>query len=87
MDALFDAGIVLCTSGVLDTFRAREINDALRRHLSGDWGEMPPEDKRLNDLALRQGGRLFSSYTYRGHKLWVITYPGDTTTLLLPEEY
>jgi hypothetical protein len=42
----------------------------LARHLSGDWGEVCAEHRRLNDEALEQSGRLLSAYrTARGIKL------------------
>jgi hypothetical protein len=61
----------------------------LARHLAGDWGDLCPEDRRLNDQALREGSRLLSAYrTARGVKLWVITEANRSSTcLLLPEEY
>ena len=66
----------------------------MSRHLAGDWGDIDSEDKRLNDLALKDGGRLLSSYrTRKGTILWIITEAADdqghraATTLLLPDEY
>lgn len=62
----------------------------IRRHVSGDWGEVCGEDKRLNDRAIADGGRILSAYiTGAGEKLWVITEaePREATTILLPEEY
>ena len=60
----------------------------LARHVTGDWGELPVEDKAENHLSLQQGFRLLSSYrTSAGDKLWVITEADrSATTLLLPEE-
>ena len=59
------------------------------RHQHGDWGDLDPEDKRINEEALRRGQRLLSAYHTRlGEKLWVITeWDRSVTTLLLPEEY
>ena len=66
----------------------------LDRHIQGDWGTLDDEDKRLNDEALVDGGRLLSAYkTLRGVKIWIITEAvGDdgnrsATTILLPSEY
>jgi len=36
--------------------------DLLLRHASGDWGDLDEEDRAENDLALREGHRLFSAY-------------------------
>jgi hypothetical protein len=65
------------------------VSALLERHQHADWGAMSQEDWDLNDLALRQGGRLLSAYTLRtGEEIWVIT-EGDhsATTVLLPSEY
>lgn len=34
----------------------------LSRHLRGDWGDVCQEDRMENELSLRQGFRLMSSY-------------------------
>lgn len=61
----------------------------LSRHVTGDWGELPVEDRAENYLSLRRGFRLLSSYrTSAGDTLWVITEADRaSTTVLLPEEY
>lgn len=62
----------------------------LRRHLSGDWGDLSDEDRRQNDLALASGeDRLFSSYQVAPDlTLWIVTeWDRSVTTLLLPSEY
>lgn len=61
----------------------------LSRHVRGDWGDLPKEDKDENLLSVEKGFRLLSSYrTTAGDKLWVITEADRShTTLLLPEEY
>jgi hypothetical protein len=61
----------------------------LARHASGDWGDVPPEDARLNDEAARTGERILSAYTLSdGTRLWIITeWDRSVTTLLLPDEY
>jgi hypothetical protein len=61
----------------------------LSRHLRGDWGDLCQEDKTENELSLKHGLRLLSSYPVTGtEKLWIITEADRSiTTLLLPEEY
>lgn len=61
----------------------------LSRHVTGDWGDVCAEDAAENELALREGFRLLSSYhTSKGVKLWIITEADrSVTTLLLPDEY
>ncbi len=65
----------------------------MRRHLSGDWGDLDPEDTQTNEDALLDGSRLFSAYHVQGVKIWIITEAKDdqgrrsATTILRPEEY
>ena len=62
---------------------------ALRKHQSGDWGELAPSDARQNDEAVKSGERIHSVYRTRsGEKYWVITeWDRSVTTLLLPSDY
>lgn len=89
--ARFPLGRLLATPGALRALAeaGQSPEEFLARHRAGDWGDLDPEDRWLNEQALRRGWRLFSAYrTCRGARLWVIT-EGDrsATTLLLPEEY
>ena len=88
---LFDLGQLVATPGALAALEKTEQNamDFLSRHVRGDWGDLPKEDKDENQLSLDKGFRLLSSYrTTAGDKLWVITEADRShTTLLLPEEY
>ena len=61
----------------------------LRRHISGDWGELSEDDVQENELSLQEGFRLLSSYrTVKGQKIWIITEADrSATTILLPSEY
>ncbi|MDP9124099.1 MAG: hypothetical protein M3N82_05805 [Pseudomonadota bacterium] len=90
--ARFSPGHVVMTCGVDALMQQGRLNPApfLRRHLSGDWGDLDDGDRRLNDVALRSGEeRLFSSYQVAPDlKLWIITeWDRSVTTLLLPSEY
>ena len=61
----------------------------LRRHMSGDWGDLSDADIKENELSLEQGFRLLSRYqTTKGERLWIITEADrSATTILLPIEY
>ncbi len=60
----------------------------LARHASGDWGELCAFDRRQNELALREGLRVFSSYETPAGRIWVISEADrSVTTILLPEDY
>lgn len=82
----FSLGQVVATPGVL----ALDINLAhyLDRHSNGDWGDLGEEDKAENELSLKEGYRLLSSYNTPAGQLWIITESDrKCTTLLLPSEY
>ncbi len=86
----FALGQVVSTPAVVAHFEAHSINalDYLARHASGDWGEVPPEDAALNELALAQNSRLLSRYTIAGKCVWLITEADrSSTTFLFPDEY
>jgi hypothetical protein len=88
---LFDLGQLVATPGALAALEKTGQNamDFLSRHVRGDWGELPEEDKTENQFSLEKGFRLLSSYrTTSGDKIWVITEADRShTTLLLPDEY
>ena len=89
--ASFPLGRVLMTSGIHSIVQEGKLNPVtyLRRHASGDWGDLCADDKQLNDQAVKGKGRLFSSYEVNQHlKLWIIKeWDRSVTTLLLPSEY
>ena len=88
---LFDLGQLVATPGALAVLEKAGQNpmEFLWRHVTGDWGEIPEEDKKENQFSLEQGFRLLSSYrTTAGDRVWVITEGNRSlTTLLLPDEY
>ena len=86
---LFLPGTIVATAGALDVIPKASICSGIARHLTGDWGDICEEDRKLNDQALRDGTRLLSAYhTPEGIKFWIITEADrSATTVLLPEEY
>src|SRR5688500_16616468 len=86
---LFTIGQTVMTPGARDTFTMEELLLCLRRHATGDWGDMDKEDQRQNDAAVRYGNdRVFSAYQLGDRRLWIITeYDRSSTCLLLPEDY
>jgi hypothetical protein len=82
-------GMLVATPNALANVSSEEIQRALQRHVSGDWGELDAEDKKANDEALQSGERLLSAYkTATGTKFWIITEADrSVTTVLLPEDY
>jgi hypothetical protein len=87
--SLFPLGRVVATPGALDALAPEEPVSLLRRHQSGDWGEVDGHDQRANKQALEDGTRILSAYVAaRGERVWVITEADRSSTcLLLPSEY
>lgn len=90
----FAPGLMVATPAALAALEAVGCSTTtlLARHLAGDWGDVPPEDARMNNTALECGGRLLSNYTLAPNvHIWIISenYPGpeNSTSLILPEEY
>jgi hypothetical protein len=92
----FDLGQVVATPGALDALAQNDSNglEYLRRHASGDWGDVCAEDRQANEDALRTGARIFSAYLLPDNsRLWIITDATvddgtrPSTALLLSQEY
>jgi hypothetical protein len=88
---LFSSGRIVATPGALSLLEGvkKSPSEFLSRHLLGDWGELCQEDKAENELSLKHGFRLLSSYPVtETDTLWIITEADrSVTTLLLPSEY
>jgi hypothetical protein len=89
--ALFDLGQVVATPGALGALRrsSHSPGEFLTKHARGEWGDLDDHDTAANWTALREGGRILSSYMTRlGDIIWVITEADRSSTcLLLPGEY
>ncbi|WER45122.1 hypothetical protein CupriaWKF_12470 [Cupriavidus sp. WKF15] len=89
-NSLFALGQVVATRGVVAHLTQHLIGPALylAMHVRGDWGLVPDEDAKANDLAVQNGARVLSAYDIAGVRVWIITEADrSVTTLLLPEEY
>jgi len=88
---LFSAGQIIATPGALALLEQANQSplEFLSRHLRGDWGDLCQDDKTENELSLKYGFRLMSSYQVTDtERLWIITEADrSVTTLLLPAEY
>lgn len=90
-ELLFEPGALTITQAAWDalTERGHDPLGVLRRHCRGDWSGLSEQDRAANIAALRDGGRVFSSYgVVAGLRVWIITEADRTrTTILLPGEY
>ena len=87
--ALFRLGHIVATPNALARLSQEDVSTAIRRHQSGDWGDVDKDDREKNDLSLEKGFRLFSVYhASDGAKFWIITEANRAiTTILMPEDY
>jgi len=85
----FSLGQIILTEGAARRLNPRDIESALRRYVTGDWGEIDAECQQQNNRRVETGGTLASIYkTPEGVKFYIITGPEhEATTVLLPEEY
>ena len=53
----FALGRVVATPGALERMREHGMSPTqlLRRHVHGDWGNVPPEDARENEFSVEHG--------------------------------
>ena len=88
---LFPLGKVYQTVGARETLNEsnEDAFNFLEKHQTGNWGELCEDDKKENELSVKEGFRIFSSYkTTKGEKIWIITEADrSSTTVLLPSEY
>jgi hypothetical protein len=89
--AIFNLGRVVATPNALDLLAQRGVAPMalLKRHAAGDWGDVPADDAKANQDALKFGCRLLSAYRIAGNAtIWIITEADrSVTTLLLPSDY
>ena len=88
-EPLFELGRTVMTRTAQAVLGADDVQRALARHHSGDWGEVGQEDWEENDRSVRGGLRLLSVYLAAdATRFWVITEADrSATTVLLPEDY
>ena len=93
----FKLGRIVATPGAIEALEKANTTAIpfLARHQRGDWGNICPEDKELNDQAIKYEGqpdkqqRVLSSYKLpTGRTIWIITESDrSVTTILLPKDY
>jgi hypothetical protein len=89
---LFELGKIVATPAAVEAMQLNNIDmvSLLTKHTSGDWGAVCADDKRENELSVKNGWRILSSYPLNnaGDKVWLITEADRSSTcFLLPDEY
>lgn len=92
----FESGRIYMTPGVIAAVERSRMDECLARHLIGDWGSVPQEDKDSNDEAVHSEDSLYSAYAidpeqpcagFGDNTFWIITeWDRSVTTILLPNE-
>ncbi len=99
----FSLGKVVATPGALALLAEHGVEPValLSRHVSGDWGQLSPDDADANEDAVAHGDRVLSAYELplaaagapgqdaeARPRVWVITEADRSSTcVLLPSEY
>lgn len=84
----FQLGQLLITPRAQEVLKTTDVINSLKRHASGDYGDLSEFDKEANIIALETGDRLLSAYHSNGIRFWIITEADrSSTTVLLPEDY
>ena len=82
---LFPLGSVTVTDRAKEILAANEVPPLtlLKRHATGDWGDIRENDKKENDLNLPIGRRITSGYRLElGVRLWITTEPDRSATTI-----
>ena len=74
MMGAFPLGLVVATPGALKLLEesGEDPRLLLARHRSGDWGDLDNLDHKENELALKHGWRIVSSYPIGKGRVWII---------------
>lgn len=86
----FELGQAVATPAAIEALESSgESPDSfIRRHHTGDWGDVCDDDALANEEALHVGFRIFSVYhTAKGVKLYITEQDRSSTCILLPEDY
>ena len=84
----FPLGQIVITANAQSILEPADVQQGLSRHARGDWGDICPEDRKLNELSLKDGSRLLSVYRSGANRFWIITEADRSmTTVLMPEDY
>jgi hypothetical protein len=87
---LFPLGQIVATPALLRHFEQHQIDARhyLKRHVTGDFGDLDDEDEAENRLSIERGFRILSAYLIADERVWIITEADrSATTLMFASEY
>jgi hypothetical protein len=87
MAALFTLGEIVIRPRAALLMQNLRINPAslFLRHVTGDWGDVSNDQRRANDEAVREGGRVLSAYGQGNMRIYVITEADRSATTIRTE--
>lgn len=60
-----ELGTILMTKAVQERANKKELLKFLDRYRQKDWGDIPSDEKSMNNRALKFGGKLIAAYKMR----------------------
>lgn len=85
---LFELGECVATRIASQILDNEKMFSLLKRHSTGDFGDLCDEDKATNIMAIRYGDRVLSRYEIADEIFYVITEADRSyTTVMLADEY
>jgi hypothetical protein len=84
MAALFTLGEIVIRPRAALLMQNLRINPAslFLRHVTGDWGDVSDDQRRVNEEAVREGGRILSAYGQGNMRIYVITEADRSATTI-----
>ena len=84
MAALFTLGEIVIRQRAALLMQNLRINPAslFLRHVTGDWGDVSGDQRRANEEAVREGGRVLSAYGQGNMRIYVITEADRSATTI-----
>jgi hypothetical protein len=88
MAALFTLGEIVIRPRAALLMQNLRINPAslFLRHVTGDWGDVSNDQRRTNEEAVREGGRILSAYGQGNMRIYVITEADRSATTIRTEK-
>jgi hypothetical protein len=76
------------TPDLVNKVSGADASAALKRHAAGDWGDIEDYYRKANEIAVKNGEVILSSYkSSNGIVFWIMTKASRRVTkIFLPEE-